>query len=216
MRTYHQTGMRTTPRAFQIKHFQGALRSFFFFFLIRYLAHLHFQCYTKSPPYPPTPTPLPSHSPPLALAFPCTGAHKVKDKGIGRVWWRMPLIPALGRQRQADFWVRGQPGLQTEFQDSQGYTEKPCLEKPKPNQNKTKKQKAKSSNVSESPFSQQFHHSSDDNLPVALLGLFFCSLSLSCVPTKQTNDSLLTNGLPQSLSWYNLDKINNRMFCKQV
>jgi hypothetical protein len=28
----------------------------------------------------------------------------------------------------------GQPGLQSEFQDSQGYTEKPCLEK----QNKTK------------------------------------------------------------------------------
>jgi hypothetical protein len=40
-----------------------------------------------------------------------------------------PNIPALGRQRQADFWVRGQPGLQSEFQDSQGYTEKPCLEK---------------------------------------------------------------------------------------
>jgi hypothetical protein len=38
-------------------------------------------------------------------------------------------IPALGRQRQADFWVRGQPGLQSEFQDSQNYTEKPCLEK---------------------------------------------------------------------------------------
>jgi hypothetical protein len=37
------------------------------------------------------------------------------------------LIPALGRQRQADFWVRGQPGLQSEFRDSQGYTEKPCL-----------------------------------------------------------------------------------------
>jgi hypothetical protein len=41
----------------------------------------------------------------------------------------MPLIPALGRQRQADFWVQGQPGLQSEFQDSQGYKEKPCLEK---------------------------------------------------------------------------------------
>jgi hypothetical protein len=27
--------------------------------------------------------------------------------------------------------VRGQPGLQSEFQDSQGYTEKPCLEKTK-------------------------------------------------------------------------------------
>jgi hypothetical protein len=40
-----------------------------------------------------------------------------------------PLIPALGRQRQADFSVRGQPGLQSEFQDSQDYTEKPCLEK---------------------------------------------------------------------------------------
>jgi hypothetical protein len=30
-----------------------------------------------------------------------------------------PLIPALGRQRQADFWVQGQHGLQSEFQDSQ-------------------------------------------------------------------------------------------------
>jgi hypothetical protein len=33
----------------------------------------------------------------------------------------MPLIPALGRQRQADLWVQGQSGLQSEFQDSQGY-----------------------------------------------------------------------------------------------
>jgi hypothetical protein len=49
----------------------------------------------------------------------------------GWAWWRMPLIPALGRQRQADFRVRGQPGLQSEVQDSQGYIEKPCLEKPK-------------------------------------------------------------------------------------
>jgi hypothetical protein len=49
----------------------------FFPFFIRYLAHLHFQCYTKSPPYPPTPAPLPTHSPFLALAFPCTGAYKV-------------------------------------------------------------------------------------------------------------------------------------------
>jgi hypothetical protein len=46
----------------------------------------------------------------------------------------MPLIPALGSQRQADFWVQGQPGLQSEFQDSQGNTEKPCLKK----QNKQK------------------------------------------------------------------------------
>ena len=44
-------------------------------------------------------------------------------KKLSQAWWRTPLIPVLGRQRQADFWVRGQPGLQSEFKDSQGYTE---------------------------------------------------------------------------------------------
>jgi hypothetical protein len=43
----------------------------------------------------------------------------------------MTLIPALGRQGQAHFWVRGQPGLQSEFLDSQNYTEKPCQKKKK-------------------------------------------------------------------------------------
>jgi hypothetical protein len=38
---------------------------------------------------------------------------------------------------QADFWVRGQPGLQSEFQDSRDYTEKPCLKKTKPTTKKT-------------------------------------------------------------------------------
>ena len=51
--------------------------------------------------------------------------------------WCMPLIPALERQRQADFWLRGQPGLQSELQDSQGYIENPCLRKK--NQNTKKK-----------------------------------------------------------------------------
>jgi len=36
-----------------------------------------------------------------------------------------PLIPSLGRQRQIDVRVQSQPDLQSEFQDSQGYTEKP-------------------------------------------------------------------------------------------
>jgi hypothetical protein len=59
----------------------------------------------------------------------------------------MSLIPALGRQRQVDFWVRDQPGLQSEFQDSQGYTEKPCLKKPK---NQKQKQKTKQTNKKDS------------------------------------------------------------------
>jgi hypothetical protein len=29
-----------------------------------------------------------------------------------RVWWHTPLIPTLGRQRQVDFWVWGQPGIE--------------------------------------------------------------------------------------------------------
>jgi hypothetical protein len=70
IRVVGQTLASTSPR-FQIDSL------FFFSIFIRYLAHLHFQCYTKSPPYPPTPTPLPTHSPFLALAFPCTGAYKV-------------------------------------------------------------------------------------------------------------------------------------------
>jgi hypothetical protein len=41
------------------------------------------------------------------------------------------------REAEADrFLVQGQPGLQSEFQDSQGYTEKPCL-KNQTKQNKT-------------------------------------------------------------------------------
>jgi hypothetical protein len=42
-------------------------------------------------------------------------------------WWHMTLIPTLWRKRQVDLQVQDQPGLQSEFQDRQGYTEKPCL-----------------------------------------------------------------------------------------
>jgi hypothetical protein len=37
--------------------------SFFFFFLIRYFPRLHFQCYSKSPPYPPPQIPYPPTPP---------------------------------------------------------------------------------------------------------------------------------------------------------
>jgi hypothetical protein len=53
----------------------------------------------------------------------------------------MPLIPALGKQRQADFWVRGQPGLQSEFQDSQIYAENPVLKKKKRREEKRREEK---------------------------------------------------------------------------
>ena len=55
---------------------------------------------------------------------------------------------ALGRQRQVDFWVWGQTGLQSEYQDSQGYTENPCLEKTK-NQKPKQKQKQKQKQINE-------------------------------------------------------------------
>jgi len=47
-----------------------------------------------------------------------------------RQWWGTPLIPAL-EERQTDVLDWSQPDLQGEFQNSQGYTEKPCLGKKK-------------------------------------------------------------------------------------
>ena len=57
--------------------------------------------------------------------------------------WCTPLIPALGRQRQLDFRVQGQPGLQSEFQDIRDYTEKPCLKKNKKDRKKERKKERK-------------------------------------------------------------------------
>jgi hypothetical protein len=56
---------------------------------------------------------------------------QTKKIALAWQWWCMPLILALGRQRQVDFWIPDQPGLQSEFQENQGYIEKPCLRKPK-------------------------------------------------------------------------------------
>ena len=44
---------------------------------------------------------------------------------------------------QEDFWVRGQPGLESEFQDSQGYTEKPGLKTNKQERKEKKERKDK-------------------------------------------------------------------------
>jgi hypothetical protein len=58
----------------------------------------------------------------------------------------MPLIPALVRQRQEDCCVLGQPGLQSDFQDSQGYTD-PILTTPPPPPKKKERKKKKKKNI---------------------------------------------------------------------
>lgn len=52
----------------------------------------------------------------------------------------MAKIAIIIYQPKMDLWVRGQPALQSEFQHTQGSTEKPCFEK-----NQMKKQKEKKS-----------------------------------------------------------------------
>ena len=61
------------------------------------------------------------------------------------LWEKRELMSQKEDERQADFWVRGQPGLQSEFQDSQGYKENPSpVSRKKPNpKNKTKQKKNK-------------------------------------------------------------------------
>lgn len=64
-----------------------------------------------------------------------------KNKQQARQWWLKPLISAL--VRQSDLGVRGQPGLQIEFQGSQRYREilskkRKKEKKKKPNNNNKK------------------------------------------------------------------------------
>jgi hypothetical protein len=53
-----------------------------------------------------------------------------------------------------DFCVRGQPDLQSEFQDNQGYTEKPFLKKTKTTTTKTKENN-NNNNKTKKPTNQQ-------------------------------------------------------------
>jgi hypothetical protein len=66
----------------------------------------------------------------------------VKNQNKGLMMKMYNFYPSTREAEAGDFWVRGQPGLQSEFQDSQGYTEKPCLEKNK-NKNKKKRKEKK-------------------------------------------------------------------------
>jgi hypothetical protein len=51
--------------------------------------------------------------------------------------------PSTQEAEAGGFLSSRQPGLQSEFQDSQGYTEKPCLKKPKKKKKEKKKKKKK-------------------------------------------------------------------------
>ena len=52
----------------------------------------------------------------------------IKAVALARQWWLTPLIPALWRQRAGSLLrVGGQPDLQIEFQDNQGYAGKSCF-----------------------------------------------------------------------------------------
>ena len=46
-------------------------------------------------------------------------------------WWRMPLVPTLGKQKQVDLCeLEASLVYKSKFQDRQSYTENPCLKKP--------------------------------------------------------------------------------------
>ena len=51
--------------------------------------------------------------------------------------------PSTWQAEAGGFLSSSQPGLQSEFQDSQGYTEKPCLKKPKEKKKEKKKKRKK-------------------------------------------------------------------------
>jgi hypothetical protein len=94
-----------------------SLYCIFFFFLIRYFLHLHFQCYPKSPPcppshFPPPPTPSswPWHSPvlrhikfarPMGLSFqwwltrPSSDTYAARDTSSGGYWLVHIVVPPL-------------------------------------------------------------------------------------------------------------------------
>ena len=91
-------------------------------------------------------------------------------------WWHRPLIPALGWQRQSHFWVQCQPGLQSEFQDSEGYTEKPCLDK-----TKNKKQKKNKTTTT----TTKKNHCLWGSIPTAVYQLGLCCGMLPFCSFKQ-------------------------------
>ena len=99
-------------------------------------------------------------------------------------WWHTPLIPVPRRKRQTDFWVRGQPGLQCEFQDNQGSkTQSQKINKQTNKQTKITKIKQKTKNKTcEGSFKKSGSSSCSSVSMLASLPPPVTSLSLSLVP----------------------------------
>lgn len=53
---------------------------------------------------------------------------KKKKESVSWMWWQTPFIPALEGQRQVNLWIWDQSVLHSEFQASQGYVARPCLQ----------------------------------------------------------------------------------------
>ena len=66
--------------------------------------------------------------------------HVHKEISIkGQSWWHMPFFNSSIWEAEAGGFLSSRPAW-SEFQDSQGYTEKPCLEPPTPKEKPRKKE----------------------------------------------------------------------------
>jgi hypothetical protein len=126
---------------------------------------------------------------------------RVYETKRARQWWCMPVIAALGRQRQVDFWVRGQPGLQSEFQDSQGYTEKPCLEKKRERERQTDRQ-TETETERQKQSKRQTDRKTDRQRQIIWSGILACVYIVAKTKEKQSFTHRFPEGTTHTNIWF--------------